>query len=40
MLCLLLDREIDLWVIGLVGLVFLGLFDECILRAFFFYHLK
>ena len=28
-------REIGLWVMGIVGLFFLGLFDECSLRAFF-----
>ena len=36
MLCMLMGREIGLWVMGIVGLVFLGLFDECILRTFFF----
>ena len=36
MLCVLVDREICLWVMGIVGLVFFGLFDECILRSFFF----
>ena len=28
-------REIDMWMMGIVGLFFLGLFDGCILRAFF-----
>ena len=28
-------REIGLWVMGIEELVFFGLFDECILRAFF-----
>ena len=35
MLCKFVGREISLWVIGIVGLVFFGLLDECILRAFF-----
>ena len=35
MLCVLVGREIGLWVMGMVGFVFFGLFDECILRAFF-----
>ena len=35
MLCGLVGREIGLWVMGIVGLFFSGLYDECILRAFF-----
>ena len=35
MLCVFVIREIGLWVMGIVGLVFFGLFDECIFRAFF-----
>ena len=35
MLCMFVGREIRLWVTGIVGLVFFGLFDKCILRAFF-----
>ena len=35
MLRVFVGRDIDLWVIGRVWLVFFGLFDECILRAFF-----
>ena len=30
-----MSREIGLWVMGKVGLFFLGLFDEYILRDFF-----
>ena len=33
--CVLVGIEIGLWVIGIVGWFFLGLFDERILRAFF-----
>ena len=36
LLCVLVGREIGLWVLGIVRLSFLGLFDECILRACFF----
>ena len=35
MLCVFVGREIGLWVMGIVGLVFFGLFHVCILRAFF-----
>ena len=35
LLCVLVGREIDLWIMGIVGVFFLSLFDECILRAFF-----
>ena len=28
-------REIGLWAMGIVGLIFFDLFDECILTAFF-----
>ena len=34
-LCVLVGREIGLWVVGIVGLFFLDLFDVCILKAFF-----
>ena len=30
MLWVFIGREISLWVMGIVGLVFFGLFDECI----------
>ena len=34
MLCVFVGRDIDLWVMEIVGLVFFGLI-ECILRVFF-----
>ena len=33
MLCVFVGRNIGLWVMGRVGLVFFGLFEDCILRA-------
>ena len=34
-LCVFVGREKGLWVMGIVGLFSLSLFDKCILRAFF-----
>ena len=35
LLCVLVGREIGLWVIGIVGELFLSLQDECMLKVFF-----
>ena len=35
LLCVLVGRKLGLWVKGIVGLIFFGLCNECILRAFF-----